>query len=102
MNGRGQYGSSRVGQIPPRAATVYVERSPSSVVAQILGTLAVGGALLWARHQSQQIEQLYKTAGLSHESFTASLRTRARSLPSRASASLHDLAERVRPKKSQP
>lgn len=99
MNERGQYGSNgspRVGQIP-----VYVERESSSVGAWILGTILVGGSVLWARHQSQQIEQLYKTAGLPHQSFTSSLRSSVRSLPSRASASLHGLAERVRPKKSE-
>jgi hypothetical protein len=101
MNARGQYGSSRVGQIP-QAATVYVAREPSSVGAWILGTIAVGGAVLWARHQSKQIEQLYKMAGLPEQSFAADLRQSARSLPSRASASLHDLAERVRPKRSEP
>lgn len=101
MNGRGQYGSSHVGQIP-QATTVYVEREPSSIGKWILGTIAIGGAVLWARHQSQQIEQLYTTAGLPHQSFASGLRQSARSLPSRASASLHDLAERVRPKKSQP
>ena len=99
MNERGQYGPSRVGQIP---TTVYVEREPSSIGAWILGTIAIGGAVLWARHQSRQIEQLYKTAGLPQQSFATSLRQSAKSLPSRASASLHGLAERVRPKRSEP
>ena len=100
MNDRGQYGSSRVGQSPP--TTVYVAREPSSTATWILGTIAVGGAVLWARHQSQQIEQLYKTAGLPQQSFAAGLRESARSLPSRASASLRGLAERVRPKRRAP
>lgn len=101
MNERGQYGTSRVGQTP-QPTTVYVEREPTSAVSWILGTIAVGGAVLWARHQSQQIERLYKTAGLPHQSFVADLRQSARSLPSRASASLHELAERVRPKRANP
>jgi len=93
MNDRGQYGAPRVGQIPSRAATVYVERAPSSSVGTwILGTLAVGGAVLWARHQSKQIGQLYKTAGLPQQSFPKSLRQDA-------VASLHGLVERVRPKR---
>ena len=95
MNGRGQYGSARVGQLPSRATTVYVEREPSSVGAWILGTIAVGGAVLWARYQSRQIEQLYKTAGLPHQSFPSSLRQGAGS-------SLRGLAERVRTKRLPP
>lgn len=97
MNDRGQYGgngSPRVGQIP-----VYVERKSSSIGTWILGAIATGGAVLWARHQSQQIEQLYKTAGLPHQSFAGSLRQDVKALPSRASGALHDLAERVRPKR---
>lgn len=98
MNQRGHYGrSSRVGQAPPDGATIYVEGEPASIGAWILGTIAVGGAVLWARHQSQQIEQLYRTAGLPQQSFAASLRQSARALPSRASASLHQLAARFRP-----
>jgi len=92
MNSRGQYGSSRVGQVVPAPAAVYVEREPSSVGAWILGTIAVGGAVLWARHQSRQIEQLYKTAGLPQQSFAEGLRQGA-------GASLRGLAERVRPKR---
>ena len=104
MNARGQYGSSLagpalVGQIP-QTSTVYVERSPSLVGAWILGTIAVGGAVLWARHQSRQIGQLYKTAGLPQQSFVSDLRQSAKALPAQASASLHSLAERVRPKRS--
>jgi hypothetical protein len=60
--------------------------------AWILGTIAVGGALLWGRHQAKQIEQLYKTAGLPHQSFAGSLRQSA-------GASLRGLADRVRPKR---
>ena len=92
MNGRGQYGPPRVGQIPERVTTVYVEPEKSSVGSWILATIAVGGAVLWARHQSQQIEQLYKTAGLPHQSFAGSLRQGAGS-------SLRALAERVKPKR---
>ena len=92
MNARGQYGSLRVGQMIPTPAAVYVEREPSSVVTWILGTIAVGGAVLWARHQSRQIEQLSKTSGLPHQSFASSLRQGA-------GASLRGLAERVQPKR---
>jgi len=78
--------------VVPAPAAVYVEREPSSVGAWILGTIAVGGAVLWARHQSRQIEQLYKTAGLPQQSFAEGLRQGA-------GASLRGLAERVRPKR---
>lgn len=106
MNDRGQYGPSLtgpalVGQIP-QGSTIYVERKSSSAATWILGAVAVGGAVLWARHQSRQVEQLYKSAGLPQQSFVADLRQSARSFPAKASASLHGLAERVRPKKSQP
>ena len=91
MNGRGQYGAPRVGQSPSRTTTVYVEREPSSA-GRILSAIAIVGSVLWTRHQSRQIEQLYKTAGLPYQSFTASLRQGV-------GASLRGLAERVRPER---
>lgn len=92
MNQRGQYGTARVGQVIP-APAVYVarEREPSTV-AWILGAAVLGSALLWARHQSRQIEQLYKKTELPYQSFTTSLRQSA-------GASLRGIAERVRPKR---
>ena len=86
MSERGHYGSARVGQFALPATTVYVEREPSTAK-QIFSALAVVGAALWARHQSRQIEQLYKTTGLPYQSFTASM-----------GASLLGLVDRVRPK----
>lgn len=100
MNARGQYGASRVGQIPQATPqTVYVERGSSWILGAftVVGTI---GSVLWARHQSQQIKKLYKTVGLPYQSFPESLRQGVGSLSSRASTSLHDLAERVRPKKA--
>lgn len=90
MERRGHYGKMIVGQVPPPAATVYVERQSSSIGKWIFGTIVVGGAVLWARHQSQQIVQLQKSAGLPPQSFAASLRQSAGS-------SLRGLAKRVRP-----
>ena len=91
-NERGQYGKngqngvSYVGAQPP-ISTVYVEReSSTSITAWILGTIAVGGVVLWARHQSKQVAQLYKAAGLPQQSFGADLRQSAKALPSRTSA----------------
>lgn len=92
MSERGHYGSVRVGQIAPPVTTVYVERERSTV-ARILGVIVVIGSVgsaLWTRHQSRQIEQLYKTTGLPYQSFTSSLRQGAGS-------TLRGLAERVRP-----
>lgn len=90
MNDRGQYGTPRVGQAVPRNTTVYVEREPSSL-ARILGGIVIVGGALWARHQSKQIEQLYKTSGLPYQSFAGSLRQGAGS-------TLRGIAERVRPR----
>ena len=97
MNERGQYGRVHVGQVSPSPATpstIVVERERSSKVPWIVGAIAVGAAALWARHQSQQIQQLYKAAGLPHQSFTSSLRQDAGS-------SLKGLAERVRSKRTE-
>lgn len=79
-----------MGQVPP-PTTVYVERASSpSLVPWILGTIAVGSAVLWARHQSRQIDQLQKKAGLPDQSFVSSLRQGA-------ATSLRGLAERALP-----
>lgn len=90
MNERGQYGSALVGQAVP----VYIEQESTSTTAWILGTIAAAAALLWARHQSQQIEQLYKKENLPYQGFTSSLRQSAAS-------SLRGLAERARPKRKE-
>lgn len=69
MRERGTYGRAIVG-------TVGAPRCSS------LGTWLVvfGVAVLWARHQSSQIDKLYAAAGLPHQSFAAGLRERAREL----------------------
>src|SRR5215467_15047686 len=99
-NERGHYGSSRsvvtwLGQAAP-GPTTYVGAGGSSAGTWFLGALAIGGAVLWARHQSQQVEQLYKTAGLPHQSFGASLRETAKELPARARAAYRGLTSRGR------
>lgn len=99
MNERGYYGRREgplLGQEIPRSMTVYVERESSSTGTWLLGTVAVVGALLWARHQSQQIEQLYKASGLPHQSFTGSLQQSARALPARARETFRGIAGRAR------
>jgi uncharacterized membrane protein len=62
----------------------------------LVGGLVVGGAVLWARHQSDQMAKLYKAAGLPQQSFTASLREQARALPSAARTKLHELTRAPR------
>ena len=95
MSERGQYRSVRLGQVVPAvvpAPAVYVERASTPVVTWILGTAAIGSALLWAHHQSRQIERLYKKADLPYQGFVSSLRDGA-------VASLRGIAERARPKR---
>lgn len=64
----------------------------SSPLRWIVGAAAVGGALLWMRHVSREIEVLYKHAGLPHQSFTQGLRADARALPGRTRAALRGFA----------
>lgn len=99
-NERGHYGNSNnvphVGAEPPR--TIYVEREHSSSVGKwLLGAIAIGGGFLYMRHQSQQIEQLYKGSGKPYQTFTGSLRETARELPVRARQAYRGLTGRVRP-----
>jgi len=86
MSERGHYGKNDVGMGPfvgATPSTFYVERSPPSTGAWIIGILATGGAVLWARHQSKQIEQLYKASDMSYQTFASSLGQSARAIPSR-------------------
>ena len=100
-NSRGHYGNSHVGADPrtePR--TIYVEREHSSSIGKLLlGAVAIGGGILFMRHQSQQIEQLYKGSGVPYQTFTGSLRETARELPTRARQAYRGLTGRVRPAK---
>lgn len=96
-NERGHYsknGVSRIGAVvPAHPQTIYVAQEHSSTMMWLLGGLAIGGAVLWARHQGKQLEQVSKTAGVPYQSFTSSLRE----LPSRARETYRSVAERVRP-----
>lgn len=82
---RGMYGAPRMG------AEIYVEQL-SSTWKWIVGAMAVGGAVLWARHTSAQIGQLYAKTGLSREGFVHSLRTGVKQLPGRTRAALRGFA----------
>ena len=102
-NERGQYGKVvLLAGEPPRSATVYVERGGLSTGSLILGAIVVGGAVLFARHQSRQIEHLYRTEGQPYQSFAGSLREGARELPSRAREAYRGLTARVRPARKAP
>jgi hypothetical protein len=83
MSTRGCYGDGAawVGQVP-RYASVYVER-PRSSLPWIVAAAGLGASLLWARHQSRQIEQLSAAAGIPYKSFTSDLRDSASRLTSR-------------------
>lgn len=97
-NERGHYGSNnvpRVGQAHPQ--TIYVERGGSSIGKWLLGAAAIGGVLLYARHQARQIEQLYKTSGLPYQSFPVSLRESVRALPTKAREAYRGIVGRARP-----
>lgn len=94
MRERGQYGAVTIGSVPSD------QRHP--IAKWVVGGLAIGGVLLWAKYQTDQMNRLYASSGLSHESFVDSLRESARALPSRASESLRGLARRIAPDRVAP
>jgi hypothetical protein len=93
MSQRGVYGKASVG------ADVYHVHHGSSLGTWLLGGLAIGGAVLWAKHQADQIDKLSAAAGLPHPSFAHDLRQRSKELASSASAKIHDLTRRYASKK---
>lgn len=80
-NERGHYGRPRIGA---ETAEHHHYHQSTSWWTWIIGGLVVGGGVLWARHQSAQLEKLYKTAGLPQQSFTEGLKESAKALPTRA------------------
>ena len=86
MSQRGVYGKPFIG------ADVYVQRE-SSLGMWIVGGILVGGAALWAKHQSDQIAKLYATTGLPYESFSRSLGVRTRELSGAAREKFHGLTQ---------
>ncbi len=91
MRERGTYGKPYVGANP-------YDRE-SSLGTWIVGGLFIAGAVLWAKHQSNQIAKLYAAAGLPHQSFAAGLRERTQELSSSAGEKIHGLAHRLSTRK---
>ena len=89
---RGVYGKARIGADPSG-------QRGTSIGKWIVGGLVVGGAVLWVRHQSKQIEQLYKTTGLPYQSFGADLRDQSKALTAAAGSKLTSLSRRLSTKK---
>lgn len=72
-NERGHYGRNGI-SVGADAPRIIVEHGGPSIGTWLLGAVVVGGAVLYARHQSKQIEQLSKSSGVPYQSFTGSLR----------------------------
>jgi hypothetical protein len=79
-NARGQYGRNGV-SVGGEAPRIIVEHGGPSIGTWLIGAVVVGGAVLYARHQSRQIEQLSKSSGVPYQSFTGGLRE---ALPAKA------------------
>jgi hypothetical protein len=87
MGERGTYGRTRVGAEP------YGHRG-LSFGTMLLGGFAVGVAVLWAKHQSDQLKKLYATSGLPYDGFARSLGARTRELSGAAREKFQGLAQR--------
>jgi hypothetical protein len=88
MSERGVYGRPLIGADPSG-------QGGSSLGTWLVGGILVGGAVLWARHQSAQTARLYKAAGLSQQSFAESLSEDARALPAAAREKYHATREKL-------
>lgn len=106
MSERGTYGRRvNIGQVVGAAQ----EQSGTSIGKIVVGTLVVGGAILWLKHQSEQIEKLSAKADVPYESFTESLREDVKAIPAAAKEGYQALKDRlsaakqrVRPAKALP
>lgn len=90
--GDAPYGSQ--GCRPQIGVDLYVKQGPS-IGTWLLGGLLVGGAVLWAKHQSNQIAKLSSTAGVPYESFIRSLGTKTKELSGVARAKFQGLTQRT-------
>lgn len=88
MSQRGVYGKTYLGGTPPN-------QGGSSIGAWLLGGLVLGGAVLWAKNQSDQLEKLYTASDLPYQSFPKSLRLRAGELSAAAGEKLQGLSQRL-------
>jgi hypothetical protein len=92
MNDRGTYGSPLVGADPRAYGVPLVLADPgrreSSAWKWVVGGALVGGAILWARHESKQLARLNERAGLRPQSFMQSAREDVRALPTVAREAL--------------
>jgi hypothetical protein len=92
-NARGHYGKNGV-SVGAQAPTIVVEHGGPSTGALLLGAVAIGGAILYARHQSRQIELLSKSSGVPYQSFTGGLRE---ALPAKARSVYRKITGHDRP-----
>jgi hypothetical protein len=60
----------------------------------LLGGLAVGVTVLWAKHQSDQIEKLYASTGMPYKGFIRNLGARTRELSGAARDKFQGLTQR--------
>ena len=89
MNERGRYG----GGVPLRIGSIAVsgDGSGSSWGKSIFIGLLVGGAVLWAKHQSDQIKRLSAASGLPQHGFVEDLAAQTKALAGSARAKIHKL-----------
>jgi hypothetical protein len=97
-NTRGHYGKNGV-SVGAQAPTIVVEHEGPSIGTLLLGAVAIGGAILYARHQSRQIEQLSKSSGVPYQSFTGGLRE---ALPAEARSVYRKITGHDRPSAQTP
>jgi hypothetical protein len=90
--GRGTYGKTAIG------ADGTTGRP--SIGKWIVGGLLVGSAVLWAKHQSDQIAKLYSAAGIPHQNFIEDLRVRSSTLSGAAHAGFNRFKQRLGTRKA--
>jgi hypothetical protein len=81
---RGTYGKTVIGADNTRGA---------SVGKWIVGAVVLGGAVLWAQHQSDQIKKLYSATDLPHQSFLEDLRARSSTLAGATRSGVHSFRQ---------
>ena len=84
--GRGTYGKTVIGSD---------STTGSSIGKWIVGAVVVGGAVLWVKHQSDQITKLYAVTGTPHQSFIEDLRARSSALSGATRAGFQSFRQRL-------